>query len=622
MKLVYTLTLLLIVGFGTELLAQTSGGPDDYGYTWRDSNDPDGPTFNWIDITTTGTEVMGFADDNSVDFIDMGMDFHFYWLDYDRVKLGSNGWISFDNVSNLAVCFASIPTPGSGNNLICPLLADLNFDENGNPGKVYYLNDGNGKFIISYHNVPFWINAVPAYTGDNTFQVILDQADSSIVLQYLEMDDVLANPGTCPAGQVRSSVGIENISGTIGLEIIPDQVMPPDNYAVKISYPVTPLIDVPDVAPEWNVNDANGGVFVLPNEDISIVASVRNNGNTEVTSDFQITAGIRKLPIPADLWTSSATVNGLALGTNQEVIFDDPFNSDIAFGGPGNYTLTTLTTLAGDLVAGNDENVSEVVVIDNDVANPDIILSYTGDASDGTISWAGGGGDSGIGVYFEPPSYPLTIKALEAFVFNDPNGTGDDAYTIEIRDDDGPGGGPGTLIALEAIDAGSYDNGAWNRTELSFPVTINSGGFYAAWIMQGNTLALGTASAPPISRRTFEILGGSWSSFRDNEVAEGMIRICAENDQFVDVDEVELENQIRVFPNPTSDVLTIQSSLDEPVTKVEVFNTLGELMLQEKVSIYNGEQHRLDLNNLSTGIYYINIYVDEQATVRKVSVIK
>ena len=161
--------------FGT-LHAQ---GPDAYGYTYKTSDDVDGPVFNWIDITAVGTEVQGLADDNAVGPLPMGMDFHFYWSDFDQIKFGSNGWISFDNVSNIASCFPVIPTVDSRNNLICPLMSDLNFD-NGSPGKILTFHDetpGDEKFIISYENVTHWTQTNPIF-GSNSFQIILSNADS------------------------------------------------------------------------------------------------------------------------------------------------------------------------------------------------------------------------------------------------------------------------------------------------------------------------------------------------------------------------------------------------------------------------------------------------------------
>ena len=65
MKKIATLILTFVCSI-TFVQAQTTGGPDTYGYIWRDSNDPQGPAYNWIDILPLPgvSEVRFLADDN------------------------------------------------------------------------------------------------------------------------------------------------------------------------------------------------------------------------------------------------------------------------------------------------------------------------------------------------------------------------------------------------------------------------------------------------------------------------------------------------------------------------------------------------------------------------------
>src|SRR2546428_459511 len=46
-----------------EVVPDNSGGPDGLGYRWVDSDQPGGPAFHWVDITSVGTLVRLRGDD-------------------------------------------------------------------------------------------------------------------------------------------------------------------------------------------------------------------------------------------------------------------------------------------------------------------------------------------------------------------------------------------------------------------------------------------------------------------------------------------------------------------------------------------------------------------------------
>ncbi|MEZ5473027.1 MAG: hypothetical protein R3E90_14750 [Marinicella sp.] len=491
-----------------------AGGPDAYGYTWADSNEVGGPVFSWIDITIDGTQITGLSDDNSVPMIDMGMNFQYYWAMYSQIKIGSNGWMSFNNVGNIAHCFPQVPTQGgAGDNFLAPYMSDLNFTGTGNPAEAYYYYDSiDNKFIVSFINVPWWSVNSPGFIGSNTFQVILDGNDNSITYQYADMDQANFN-NTANCG-FDLEIGLENSTGNIGLEIL-NETVPADNYAIKISYPDVVLLDIEDPTPAWNQNNENKAAFRLVGEDINLVTNVKNDGNVDTTTDVDVTMTVFDSN-NTSVYTDMDTIASLMAQQDVDVNYASAFNNTA-----GNYRLRAETSSSSDINPSN--NILETELVLQDISNSPNQLSYVTDTiSTGQASWNGGTG--GVGAFFMPPYDGWQIDSVEMFIVN--NGGAGFSYTVAIYDNEGGNGLPGTLLAAVDVPEGSYTIDNWVLTQLPTPIVAPSNGFYVAWETVNNAgVAMGTVNTPPISRQSYELLAGQWSSYRNNNTLEFMIRV-------------------------------------------------------------------------------------------------
>ncbi len=164
------------VGYSDDF-GRGHGGPDDFGYEWFDSNEPDGPDYNWRDISEVGSEVT-FSDNNTgTDLMPIGFNFYYYGTYYPNFRINPNGWIGFGD-DNSTSNNLSLPHPYAPNPAIMPFWDDL--DPIG--GNVLYYSTVDS-LVVWYENV---MHTAGNYTGTYDFQLIL-YPNGDIVFQYREM---------------------------------------------------------------------------------------------------------------------------------------------------------------------------------------------------------------------------------------------------------------------------------------------------------------------------------------------------------------------------------------------------------------------------------------------------
>jgi len=241
------------------------GGPDAFGYRWKDSNEPGGPVFNWVDITGVGTAIPFTGDDQNLGPFPIGFNFSFYGNTYNSVRVCTNGWLSFTSTANTWVNQALPAASPNPENLVAPMWDDLIFTVSGD---AYYYNDGS-RFIVSWVNVPHYTGAGDP-PGPFTFQAIL-YPSGKIVYQYLDINPPLAS----------QTVGIQNQARTIGLQSVFNAAYLADNMAIQIQK-----------TPEWlSVSPAAGSIAGAGSVDLTVTFNSTDLvpgtylGNIHITSN-------------------------------------------------------------------------------------------------------------------------------------------------------------------------------------------------------------------------------------------------------------------------------------------------------------------------------------------------
>ncbi|MCX7605643.1 MAG: hypothetical protein N2170_00035 [Bacteroidia bacterium] len=603
-------------------------GGDACGYRWYthlasvvDST----PTYDWVDVTelTNPQLLSGLGDDNFAGPISLPFSFVYYWNSYTKVYVGSNGYITFGRGFNVSSgpspYFPTFPSTASPNEWVAPYLSDLTFTTNtgsGVPGaKLIYGLDGQGRFVITWDSVPYWNGSAPGeWSGRNSFQIILDPADSSITFQYKE---ITAGYHSSYANGNFNVVGIENITGQSGLNIAAAWPVPFQSYAIKIWHPRTFTCSATDVQADWSLTNRGEGLFVLKNGVAPILqAGVLNTGNQSITNQVRSVLRIQG-PGSAvtDIFRDTVFVQPpFPSGGAFVSTYSKPFNTNQSTPTSlrtGSYRANHIVAIVGggDGFAGNNQYVSELVICDSLTTGGNrgrYLLRFDDGVWDPQNEDYGGVGFA-HGMTFVAPQ-DIIVSALSVDMLYDDSGAGNYPLALWVYAYDPASGAVGALLDSVGIDVVDFANGdSLNRFQgqsstltlrrytvpLSSPLTLSAGqgvavGFKVLHPPSGTIGNVVVADASfPISRRALEGIGGIWSPARDLEGVDYAVGLVAQLAQASSVAaSPSLQWNFQVLPNPATEAPFLSVSVPkEGIVHFRIVDLMGRVIWEDKCSV-------------------------------------
>lgn len=183
--------------------ARDLGGPDNFGYSWIDSDEEGGPDWAWTDISENGILIEGLGDDNVVGPFEMAFDFPFYGQSKNHFWVNSNGSISFTD-QLLPYANGPIPTNNDFTDFIAWFWDDLTIDTA--ITSVYFKNFDE-KTIVQF-------NKMVHYPGTESFitaQVIM-MVHGTILIRYKQVSESFETNS--------ATVGLQSGGPELGLQVV------------------------------------------------------------------------------------------------------------------------------------------------------------------------------------------------------------------------------------------------------------------------------------------------------------------------------------------------------------------------------------------------------------------
>ena len=270
-----------------------SGGPDSFGYTFKDSDEVDGPTNNWIDVSSNGTAINISDNDGPHDSVagpyELGFNFFFYGEWYSQWWLhGDNGAITFSQPEGVSWTPHNFSDdwqdsePNHDIDMIGAFKTDLS-SQNCTNATLSYKTIGNAPsraLVIEYENFNTYYYGIGGCTreeyGTYNFQIILFEESGDILFQY---DNDYSN-GTDYLDEdnlYEVGIGIQG-SANAGIgyyyDVISDNIT---NQAVRFYAPPIPVLDLA-------ISDLRYDIPISYNFNETISATIMNRGSVNQTN--------------------------------------------------------------------------------------------------------------------------------------------------------------------------------------------------------------------------------------------------------------------------------------------------------------------------------------------------
>ena len=216
------------------LAARDQGGPDGFGYVWKDNQEEDGPVYNWL--SPSDRTDLAFATHDALSApLALGYTQFFYGQAFDHVRVSPNGYIVF-SAQDGSPANIELPSLSAPAYMLAAWWDDLKPDAT-EPDQIWWWSNGQDSLVVAWNMVPHYNPFI--YGGPIQAQLVM-RANGEVTMQVGSVGGgiyPINHSGTC---------GVQGAAGEEGFTFIHNQDISAQlPWALRMSPPAWVALDGP-----------------------------------------------------------------------------------------------------------------------------------------------------------------------------------------------------------------------------------------------------------------------------------------------------------------------------------------------------------------------------------------
>ncbi len=611
----------------------------------------------YTSISSSGTALTPNSwDDGFTDLTAIGFDFVYNQVTYTEFSVNTNGTVNFGSQIDQA---ANNLEAAEVTNLLAPLWDDLIFHDSGSSDGIFYNLEGiegNKILTVEFLNVGRYMNGDEGISvGVVNFQVKIFQQDNSIHFIYGDLTQTsdwsefsTTSIGMNAEGMPLTefvSITPDDINGATASSETENAAITPETLAL-IASGTTYIFTPPEETTDYDIaiSDINSPVSGFLSIADSVKITLENLGN-EITEGLTLSYEIFDATTGTQIGeTIIENYNNYPIQSLS--VFPYIFTNTVNLSGNGNYTATiSLNINENDVNLENNEMSVDIsgIVLDEIIYNNGPIITQTGAGAYGKdvseVQTSMGMNTLSYNTFWEigyRNADDFTVDEGEEFVisgigfYNYQTGT-DTVPTInylDFRIFDGSPELEETDTLYDFYDQNILSGSKWTGIYRVFDTDLQNserpvmlsvatfeesnaihlfpGTYWLDWASGGEIISGPWTPFISILGQTttgnaLHLGYGGWEIWEDDGTlhpTQGMPFILYGQKILTNINETN--NEIIVYPNPTSGLFNIKTS---SICNVSIFDITGKIIYQNN----NYFNENIDLLNSQSGVYIIKI---------------